>query len=574
MKKGTAIAGLQKVGRSFMLPIAILPIAGLFLGIGATFTNPSFIEQNNLGHILGPGTVLNSILSVFDTAGGAVFGILPLLFAMAVALGLAKAERQVAALSGVVGFFLMYATLTKSVELFHDVEHLKDTIPGLVSSMMGFTDTLNMGVFGGVIIGLVVAFLHNRFYKVEFPSALSFFQGTRFVPIISALAGIVLGVVLCFLWPFAARGLAALGGAVAATGGFGVFIYGFIYRSLLPLGLHHVFYMPFWQTAVGGMEFQAIIDGVTVMGDQAAIFAAQAAAGLPQTVEGLTTIMGAQNIIAAQLAAGLIPSPEYAKFFSGMFPFMIFGFPMMALAMYHVARKEKRKQAKGLLVSASVTSIVTGVTEPIEFTLLFASPLLYFGVHCVLGALSFVITYLAGVGVAVSFSGGFIDLLMWGILPGLKTNWIWIIPIGLAYGAIYYFVFRILIVKMNLKTPGREDDAEETKLFSKADYQAVNKIAGASVNLDNAETAASKGVELAKLVVQGLGGIENITNFDNCATRLRVEVIDPAKVDGDLLKARTGAMGMIQNDKAVQVIYGPKVTTIKTETEEYMDSLK
>lgn len=306
---------------------------------------------------------------------------------------------------------------------------------------------MNTGVFGGIFIGLIVVWLHNRYYKIKLPDALSFFGGTHFIPIAAAIAGVIAGFFMAWIWPYVGAGIQALGVLIAKSGVFGAFFYGYIYRALIPFGLHHIFYLPFWQTAVGGTA--------TVAGH---------------------TVVGAQNIVFAQLAAGTKISWQAARFFSFQFPEMLFGLPAAALAMYTVAKKSKRAEIKGLLLSSSLTSILTGITEPLEFTILFASPFLYFGVHCVIFAFSAVFVSLLRIGVGFTFSGGLLDLVLYGILPcQARTNWLPLIPLGIAYFVIYFFVFRWVIVKFNLKTPGREDDDETATLHTKQDYLDAKK---------------------------------------------------------------------------------------------------
>ncbi len=514
-----------------MLPIALLPVAGLMLGVGSSFTGDSFVNMYDLDWLLGEGTVLYNVLTVFKDCGQIIFDNLPLLFAVAVALGMAKAAKEVAALSAVVAYFMMYASMTSTIVNFGNLEKLKET-PGLIGSVLGFSETMNTGVFGGIIIGLIVAYLHNRFYKVEFPDALSFFAGTRFVPIISAFAAVLTGMVLSFLWPYAGSGIAWLGSVVADLGYVGTFLYGFIYRALIPLGLHHVFYLPFWQTALGGT---ATIGGHVVE--------------------------GAQNIVFTQLGNGQVVDPEAAKFFSGMFPFMIFGFPAAAFAMYQQAKPERKKDVKGLMMSSSLTSIFTGITEPLEFSFLFASPFLYFGVHCVLAAFSFVLMHFLQVGVGLTFSGGLLDFVLYGILPGQGiTNWIPVVLVGIVYAFVYYFVFTFFIKKFDLKTPGREDDVVESKMYTKADYQA--KKAGEKANVPVQD-------ELSHDIVTGLGGADNLIEVGNCATRLRVTVKDGNLVNQNQLKS-TGAAGVVVKGNNAQVIYGPKVSNIKSNIDEYL----
>lgn len=524
---------LQRLGKTFMLPIALLPVAGLFLGLGASLTGDAFLELYNLQSAMGEGTFIYKILAVLRDSGSVIFGNLPMLFAIAVALGFAQKEKAVAALSATVGYFVMNAALQSSIANFMNLETLQAT-PGLITAnYLGFENTMNTGVLGGIILGLIVSVLHNRFYKIELPEALSFFAGTRFIPIISTVAGLLLGIIFAFIWPFIGRGIAQLGELIGSLGVVGTFIYGYIYRALIPLGLHHVFYLPFWQTALGGVE----------------------------TING-TVVEGAQNIVFAQLANGQPINPEYARFFSGMFPFMIFGFPAAAFAMYRQAKKERKKDVKGLLLSSSLTSMLVGITEPLEFSFLFASPILYFGVHCILGALSFALCHALGVGVGLTFSGGGIDFLLYGILPGnAMTNWIPIVIIGAVYAVIYYAVFTFFIVKFDLKTPGREEDGEVSKLHTKDEYREAK---GISTNSE---------FKNAPQIVEALGGKDNIVEVDNCATRLRLKVKDSSIVDEAGLR-QTGAAGIMKSGESVQVIYGTKVPSIKTNVDEYLETLK
>lgn len=503
---------LQRLGRTFMLPIALLPVAGLMLGIGASFTGEAFLELYGLQSVMGEGTFLYSLLSVLKDAGEVVFANLPLLFAVGVALGLADEHKEVAALSAVVAYLMMYASMTSSIQHFADVEVLKET-PGLIASVLSFEETMNMGVFGGILIGFVVSKLHNKYHTIELPAALSFFSGTRFVPIVSAFVAVLMGMLFTWIWPYAGAFIAALGRGVARLGYFGTFIYGYIYRALIPLGLHHVFYLPFWQTALGGT---AEVAG--------------------QMVEG------AQNIVFAQLAAGVPVDPEAARFFSGMFPFMIFGFPAAALAIYQTARPERKEDVKGLMVSSSLTSIFTGITEPIEFSFLFASPLLYFGVHGLLAALSFMLMHILGVGVGLTFSGGLLDFVLYGILPGnAQTNWIPVVIVGVIYAFLYYTIFKFAIVKFDLKTPGREVvEKEKTPVFEGED----------------------KFDAMAEVILEALGGKENIRSSEYCATRLRLEVENDDLVKEDALKVGSVSGVMRPGKGSVQLIIGPDVQRV------------
>ena len=530
---------LQRVGKAFMLPIALLPVAGLLLGIGASFTNETMLTSYGLMGVMGPGTLLFNLLSIMKNAGDIVFANLPILFAMGVAAGMANSEKEVATLSGAVAYFVMHATINAMLgingKLAADALHA-----GSLVSTVGIM-SLQMGVFGGILVGFGVAALHNRYHKIEFPQVFAFFGGSRFVPIISSLVYVVVGIVMYYIWPMVQNGIYTIGSLVNETGYFGTFLYGLTERALIPFGLHHVFYMPFWQTGLGG---SMIING--------------------QLVEG------AQKIFFAQLADPTVLkfNAEATRYMAGKFPFMIFGLPGAALAMYVTAKPEKKKLVGGLLLSAALTAIITGITEPIEFTFLFVAPMMY-AIHCVLAGLSFMLMYIFRVGVGMTFSGGFIDLLLFGILQGeAKTNWLYIVLVGVFYFPIYFFLFRFLILKYNFKTPGREDEDAGVKLYTRSDYDAKNDK-GKS-NEDKKETAEpTKEDDVSSKIEIGLGGAGNIVSVDACITRLRVNVKDGSLVNKDILKS-TGAVGVMQNGDAVQVIYGPKVSVIKSRFDEYL----
>ncbi len=520
---------LQRVGRSFMLPIAILPVAGLLLGIGGSFSNETMLSAYGLLDVMGPGTVFNMIFQIMSAAGNIVFANLPIIFAMGVAIGMAKKEKDVAALSAVVAFFIMHASIGALITINGGPENMLD---GATASVCGIT-SLQMGVFGGIIVGLGVAALHNKFYKIELPQVLSFFGGTRFVPIVSALVYTAVGILMFFVWPVIQKGIYGVGDVVLNSGYAGTWVYGFMERLLIPFGLHHVFYLPFWQTAVGGT--------LEVAG---------------QTIEG------AQNIFFAQLSD---PTVEHfavsaTRFMSGKFPLMIFGLPGAALAMYKTSKPEKKQAVAGLLMSAALTSMLTGITEPLEFTFLFVAPLLY-GIHCVLAGFAYMLMHVFEVGVGMTFSGGVIDLFLFGILQGnAKTNWIWVVIVGVFYFAIYYFLFTFLIQKMDLKTPGR-DDSEEVKLYRRSDVEAKK----------NSQAAAGEEDELSETICHGLGGKKNISDVDCCATRLRCTVFKAELVNDALLKS-TGASGVVHKGNGVQIIYGPRVTVIKSNLEDYLET--
>lgn len=524
---------LQRVGRSFMLPIALLPVAGLLLGIGSSFTNATTIETYHLGKFIYEGGVLYTILDIMSKTGSAVFDNLALLFAMGVAIGMAKKEKEVAALSGAIAYIVMNTTISALITAKGGVEAMAENS---TTSVLGIT-TLQMGVFGGIIVGLGVAALHNKFYKTELPQVLSFFGGTRFVPIVSTVTYLIVGIIMFYLWPIVQLGISKLGVLVLNSGYAGTWIYGILERALIPFGLHHVFYMPFWQTELGG---SMMIDG--------------------------NMVAGAQNIFFAELASKSteVFSVSATRFMAGKFPFMIFGLPAAAFAMYKTARPEKKKVVGSLLLSAALTSMITGITEPLEFTFLFVAPLMY-AVHCVLAGLSYMLMHILNVGVGMTFSGGLIDMTLFGVLQGnAKTHWIWIVVVGLIYAVVYYFVFYFMITKMNLKTPGREPDDVEPKLYRRSD---VNEAKAAKAK--GADKRASDVV--SAMILKGLGGKDNLSDVDCCATRLRVTVNDASKVMDDMLKA-SGASGVIHKGNGVQVIYGPKVSVIKSDLEDFIDS--
>ena len=530
---------LQRVGRSFMLPIAILPVAGLLLGIGSSLTNATTIETYGLEGILVDGTLLNALLTIMSQAGNVIFDNLPLIFAVGVAIGMAKKEKEVAALASMISFFVMHTTISAVLQvqgqILEDGSIASSVLPGTIAEVCGIP-TLQMGVFGGIIVGLGVAALHNRFYKIQLPNALSFFGGSRFVPIISTVVYLFVGIAMYFVWPVVQNGIYALGGLVTGTGYLGTLIFGIIKRALIPFGLHHVFYLPFWQTAVGGtMEVAGQL------------------------------VQGGQNIFFAQLAdpSTVHFSADATRYFSGEFIFMIFGLPGAALAMYRCAKPEKKKQAGGLLLSAALTCMLTGITEPLEFSFLFVAPIL-FVVQVILAGAAYMIAHILNIAVGLTFSGGFIDLFIFGILQGNeKTDWMRIIPVGIIYFILYFVIFSFLIKKLDLKTPGRED-TEETKLYTKADYKARqeggSQSSGQALSLED---------EKSMLITRGLGGKKNISDVDCCATRLRCTVVDPEKVNESILK-QTGPSGIIKKGQGIQIIYGPSVSVIKSNLEEYL----
>lgn len=542
--KDKIFAVLQRIGRSFMLPIAILPVAGILLGLGSVFTNETTLETYHLVSVFGEGTVMWGVNTIFKSVGNAIFNNLAVLFAIGVAIGMAKKEKEVAALAAFIAYVVMNTSIngmlliTGQIDSTGAMTENATILSSALTQSLGIT-TMQMGVFGGIIVGLGVAALHNRFYKIQLPNAISFFGGSRFVPIISTIVYTFVGILLYFIWPPISVGINALGGAVQASGYLGTFLFGVIKRALIPFGLHHVFYMPFWQTAVGGTE---VIDGVTYY--------------------------GGQNIFFAELAhSSEIAhfSANACRYFSGEFIFMIFGLPGAALAMYQTAKPNKKKQAGGLLLSAALASMLTGITEPIEFSFLFAAPELFM-VQVLLAGSCYMVAHILNIAVGVTFSGGLLDLLFFGILQGnAKTSWLLILPCGVVYFFLYYFIFKYLIKKHNFKTPGREDDDEDTHMHSKAEYLA-SKGKG-----DGKTGAAAASGGISETIANALGGKANLSDVDACATRLRVTVKKPELVNDALLKS-TGAAGIVHKGQGIQVIYGPNVAVIKSNLEDYLDN--
>ena len=521
-RKSNALVLLQKMGKSFMLPIAVLPIAGLLLGIGSSFSNLTTIQSLGLQNVIYPGSILYSVFSIMSGVGSAIFDNLPLIFAIGVAIGMADKEKETAALASALSYLVMNITINRVLVIKGIIDAsgnvIGDVADGMIANVLGIT-TLQIGVFGGIVVGIGVSILHNRFCNIKLPDVLAFFGGDRFVPIISVFTFIIVGFVFSIIWPTVQNAIVYLGDLVSRGGIIGAFFFDSIKRILVPFGLHHIFYMPFWQTAIGGtMEIAG------------------------------SNYVGAQNIIFAQLADSNTIHLErnIAMYFSGGYPIMMFGIPAACIAIYKNAKKENKKQTKSLMVSAAITSILTGITEPIEFPILFASPALYV-VHSICYGLSNAILYLLNITIATTFSNGFIDLLLLGILPGnSKTSWISLIPVGLVFFVLYYFVFDFAIKKFDLKTPGREDYNSEIKV------SAIDQDA-------------------SDLIVSGLGGLSNIVNYDCCATRLRIEVNDPKAISESELK-NTGSLGVMQNGNAIQVVYGPGVNLVKDKLDTYIKS--
>ncbi|MFJ5624923.1 glucose-specific PTS transporter subunit IIBC [Peribacillus loiseleuriae] len=496
---------LQKVGKALMLPVAILPAAGILLAFGNALQNPTLLE---LAPFLESGGI-EMIASVMENAGQIIFSNLGLLFAVGVAIGLAGGDG-VAGLAAIVGFFIMNVTMGTVLGI--EAADLKGSVE--YASVLGIP-TLQTGVFGGIIVGIIAAAMYNKFFRIELPSYLGFFAGKRFVPIITAASALVLGLLMIVVWPPIQSALNTFSeNMLGANLTLSAFIFGVIERSLIPFGLHHIFYSPFW------FEFGTYTNaaGEIVKGDQA-IFMAQIKDGV-------------QNLTAG-------------TFMVGKYPFMMFGLPAAALAIYHEARPEKKKIVGGLMVSAALTSFLTGITEPLEFSFLFVAPVL-FGIHAVFAGLSFMTMHLLNVKIGMTFSGGLIDYVLFGLINPQTNAWL-VIPVGLVFAVIYYFGFRFAIRRFNLKTPGREVEEESE---------------GESTEIDNES--------LPVQILDAMGGQGNIVHLDACITRLRVSVNDIKNVDKDRLK-KLGAAGVLEVGDNIQAIFGPRSETIKGQMKDIMD---
>ncbi|MDV4149298.1 PTS transporter subunit EIIC [Clostridium sp. AL.422] len=558
---------LQRIGKAIMLPIAALPIAGILLGVGgallgiAGLSNPPAVYQPLIAFVNIP--VVTAILTIMKNVGDIIFGNLPLLFAVGVAVGLAKKDKGTAGLASIFGFIVMNQVISSMLAL--GLTQLGVITPDAVGEYGTYVTTnlgiftLNMSVFGGIITGIVTAILHNKYHTIQLPQVIGFFSGSRFVPIVTSLAMAVVGAILAFLWPVVQNGIGILSELVRNAGAIGTFFYGVIERALIPFGLHHVFYTPFWYGSF--VEGKILVDGAwqTVAGANTAYFA---------QLSSMSSLVGASAADMATIVSGT------TRFMAGKFPFMMFGLPAAALAMYKTAAPSKKKVVGSLLASAAITALLTGITEPIEFTFLFVAPILYV-VHCILAGLSFMLMDVLNVFIGMTFSGGLIDFTLFGLLPagaGVPTHWLRLILVGIVYAVVYYFLFLFMIKKFNLKTPGREDSDEEVKLYSKADYQAKAGIPQADINEKSKGSNGTKNEiqEKAPAVLAALGGEENIVSVDACITRLRVEVKDKANVNKDELKA-LGAAGVVEVGNGIQAIFGAKADAYKNEIKNILD---
>ncbi len=553
---------LQRIGKAIMLPIAALPIAGILLGVGgallgiAGLSNAPAIYEPLIAFV--NISAVTAVLTVMKNIGDIVFGNLPVLFAVGVAVGLAKKDKGTAALASVFGFIVMNQVVSTLLAL--GVTQLGVLTPDAVGDYGTYVTTnlgiftLNMSVFGGIITGIVTALLHNRFCTIQLPPVIGFFSGARFVPIITSLTMALVGAVLAFAWPVVQDGISMLSTFVKNAGALGTFLYGLIERALIPFGLHHVFYTPFWYGSF--VEANVLVNGSvqTVAGANTAYFV---------QLSSMTDLVGASASTMSEIVSGT------TRFMAGKFPLMMFGLPGAALAMYKAANPSKRKVVGSLLATAALTSFLTGITEPLEFTFLFVAPILYV-IHCVFAGLAYMLMGVLNVFIGMTFSGGFIDYALFGLLPagaGVPTKWLTVILVGIVYFVVYYFVFYFMITKLNLKTPGRDENEGETKLYTKADFQ--NSKGGATETAAPKTTGKGEIAEKAPLVLAALGGEENIVSVDACITRLRVEVKDKTNVNRDELK-NLGAAGVVEVGNGIQAIFGAKADGYKNAINEIL----
>lgn len=490
---------LQKIGKAFMLPIAILPAAGLLLGIGGAFSSGATIAAYPMLDV----PFLQAIFKIMSDAGSIIFGNLSLLLCIGLCVGLAKKDKGTAALAGVVGFLVMNASINSMLGIFN---------PG--------GNSIDTGVIGALVMGFVAVYLHNKYFNIQLPQILGFFGGSRFVPIVTSFAAIFIGAGFFVIWPPLQNLLVSTGELISSAGAFGTFLYGFLMRLCGAVGLHHMIYPMFWYTELGGVE---VVNGIQVV--------------------------GAQNIFFAQLAdpnhVGLFT--EGTRFFAGRFSTMMFGLPAACLAMYHSVTATDKKKYLGIFLGVALTSFITGITEPIEFMFLFVSPALYV-VHAFLDGVSFFIADILNISIGNTFSGGVIDFTLFGILQGhAKTNWMLQIPFGIIWACLYYVIFRFAISKFNIMTPGRgEEEGEEIRIESKSTLK-----------------------EDAYVIIEALGGAENIEDVDACITRLRVSIVDSSLVDHDVLK-KLGATAVLEVKGGIQAIYGAKAILYKNEIVEIL----
>ena len=506
-----------QLGKSFLLPIALISAAGIFLGISSAFSNPNIVKDIPFL----ANDFIQAILGFTKSITGALFGNLGIFFAISISVGLAKEEKAVSAFSGFVGYLVLHTSINYMLG-YRGILAEPDMMREMGQAVTLGIQTLELGVFGGIVVGVVTAYLHNKYYNIKLPDYLGFFGGTRFVPIVITVMFAILGIVVPYIWPYVNKVIQSIG--IASLGYIGTFIFGFLERLLIPFGLHHILNAMFRFTEVGG-----------------------------SLVVGGQEVFGALNIFLAQLSdpETINFSTEATRFLAqGKIPIMVFGLPAAAYAMYRTAKPENKSKVKGILLAGALATFVTGITEPLEFSFLFVSPIL-FVIHAFLSGISFMLMHILGVAIG-NTQGGIIDLIVFGVMQP-NTNWIYTILLGLAYTVVYYNVFKVLILKFNLQTPGREEVI---------DINSELEVLEDKIEVDANGEASKRAVAIIKY----LGGKENIEDLTNCITRLRVVVKDMNKVDKNAFKKYTGAMGvMVVSDKDIQIIYGPSVSQVREE---------
>ena len=548
---------LQSFGKVMMIPIAAITFASFFMGLGGAFTNSDTIKGLHLSGIINEQTGIIYVFQILKAAGEVVFKYLPLFFCLSASFGLAKKEQGFAALSGAMGYLAFHVVISQILKIqgltadSTAVDFLKENgmsninayrFNSLFTTELGIF-TYKMSIFGGLFVGIITSQIHNKFYNTKLPPIMAFFSGTRIVPIITLSIMSVLGAIMAFVWKPIGYSITDLGFFIRDSGLIGTFVWGALDKALISVGLHHLITVPIRYTELGGT---ALIDG--------------------QTYAGTT------NIFLAQLASPTVPRLLVRNFSAGRILYQMGGLPGAALAMYHCAKPEKKKEVKGLLIPAIVTMILFGVTEPIEFTFLFISPALFFLVHVPLSGLSVVLGEISGVAV---YGTCLKDMFISFLQP--QKNYIlplfYLTPI---YFGLYYFIFKYLIIKFNMKTPGREDAEEEVKLYTKDDYKQKNsnlfeeQLAGGAAIADTSKYSEDE--KLALNIIAGLGGKDNIQEIGNCITRLRVTVTDPSKiVSDDVWKKQLKALGVIRKENAIQVVYGTQVTNVMTDINAVLD---
>lgn len=515
--KEKVMDALQRFSKAMFIPVLILPIAGILIAVGNLFTNARLIEL--LPFLDNP--VTKGFGSILSGSLVAILNNLGLIFCVGVAVGMADKKKAESGFTAMLGFLVFINAMNKFMGLtgiLFEGESLRGTGQALVLGVQ----ILDMGVFLGLILGVVAALVHNRFCETEFNNAFQIYGGSRFVFIVLIPVVVLMAVVLTYVWPFVQAGITGLGGFINSSGSFGIFLYGALERLLIPTGLHHLVYTPFLYTSLGGVE----------------------------TVGG-QVLEGARNIYYAEMADPAVAMLSKSVVWDARGISKMFGLIGACLAMYHTAKPENRKNIRAILIPAAFTSFIAGVTEPIEFSFMFVAPLL-FVIHAALSGLSMVVFDL--LNCRAIGPNGFIDFLLFNLPLGIgKTHWPTYLLIGVIFFVIYYVVFRTMITAMNLKTLGRESAGMEMKLHTKAEYK--DKVAAGKKEKNEEIDAA--------LIIEALGGAGNIKKVDNCYTRLRLILDNPGLVKEDVLKNQTAANGVIIKGSNVQVVYGLKVNAVR-----------